>query len=243
MTLQSIDAAKNYKEVSGTDIDSLWQVQDALARTPQWHSVYLPNRALAYDSDEDSPAFKAGKKPRKKVLAITNGEKSDDSMPELQSVSNSSDDDDSDDEESDADDDEDDDDSVYDEEQEDEIRDLLREAMDTAHEGDLFDRSQGNDDIDPFLRDGEDTGKGNAFLKLLGSLRGKLQAIRARSFLTWIPFVAGRVFNPSPKLKTKSGTPAPRNPKTGFFGKTKSGAPPPPKKPEPASTASDCHIL
>jgi hypothetical protein len=149
-----------------------------MRRTPQWHSIYVPGRLLGNGSDDDDdgpPGFKGGKKPKKKVLAITNGDDSNGSMPELQSVSNSSDDDDSDDSDSEAEDDDDDDDSDYDEEQEDEIRDLLREAMDTAHEGDLFDKAKGNDDIDPYLRDGEDTGKGNAFLKLLGSLRGNLR--------------------------------------------------------------------
>ncbi|KAF7361625.1 hypothetical protein MVEN_00505800 [Mycena venus] len=201
----------NYKEVAGLDIDSLWQVQGALTRTPQWHAIYIPGRMLEYDSDDDAsgPGFKGGKKPKKKLLAITNGEDSDDSMPELQSVSNSSDDDESDDSDSEEEDDDDDDDSEYDEEQEDEIRDLLREAMDTAHEGDLFDKSKGNNDIDPYLREGEDGGKGNAFLKLLGSLRG-------------------RVFNPSPKLKTKA-TPTPPQCENRFLRKTTTAPAPGPK--------------
>ncbi|KAJ6500171.1 hypothetical protein C8R47DRAFT_1211730 [Mycena vitilis] len=205
----------NYKSVAGLDIDTLWGVQDAMTRSPQWHSIYIPGRVIDNGSDDEGPGGKGSKKTKKKVLAITNGEESDDSMPELQSVSNSSDDDESDDSDSEEEED-DDDDSDYDEEQEDEIRDLLREAMDTAHEGDLFDKSKGNDDIDPYLRDGEESGKGNAFLKLLGSLRG-------------------RVFNPSPKLKTK--TPAPRTAKTGYFGKSKAKAAAPPK-PTPAAPAS-----
>ncbi|KAK7005784.1 hypothetical protein R3P38DRAFT_3214731 [Favolaschia claudopus] len=204
----------NFKQITGLDIDTLWQVQDALARSPQWHPIYIAGRINTYESDDEDGAgvFKGGKKGKKKPLAITNGEESNDSMPELQSVSNSSDDEEDDDSDSEVDDDDDDDDSEYDEEQEDEIRDLLREAMDTAHEGDLFDSAKGNDDIDPFARDGEEPGKGNAFLKILGSLRG-------------------RVFNQSAKLKTK--TPVARSAKTGFFGKSKTGAPPP--KPTPAA--------
>ncbi|KAJ7268689.1 hypothetical protein B0H12DRAFT_61164 [Mycena haematopus] len=207
----------NYKAVTGLDIDSLWQVQDALARSPQWNSIFIPGKILEYDSD-NTPGFKGGKKP-KKVLAITNGDDgSNDSMPDLQSVSNSSDDEESEDSDSDAgdNDDDDDDDSEYDEEQEDEIRELLKEAMHTAYEGDLFEKSEGNDDIDPFLRDDDQPGKGNAFLKVLQSLRG-------------------RVFNPSPKMKPKTKTvPAPRSAKTGFFGRSKAGDAPP--KPTPAAT-------
>ncbi|KAJ7902148.1 hypothetical protein B0H14DRAFT_1271645 [Mycena olivaceomarginata] len=205
----------NYRESAGLSIGALWQVEDALSRTPQFLSIYVPGRMLAHGSDDDdNPGFTGGKKAKKKVLAITNGDDSNDSMPDLQSVSNSSDDDESEDSDSDEEDD-DDDDSEYDEEQEDEIRDLLREAMDTAHEGDLFDKSSGNDDIDPYARDGDETGKGNAFLKLLGSLRG-------------------RAFKSSPKMKTKT-TPAPRGAKTGFFGKLKAkpGAALP--KPTPAA--------
>jgi len=94
-------------------------------------------------------------------------------MPGLQSVSDSSEDGsnyDSDSDESDgystA------DESEYDEEAEDEIRDLLREAMDTLHEGDYDNytaESRPNPAVDPFR---EDYTKGNPFLKLLGSLRG-----------------------------------------------------------------------
>ncbi|KAJ7647049.1 hypothetical protein FB45DRAFT_892185 [Roridomyces roridus] len=191
----------NYKEFSGVDIDSLWQVQDALSRTPQWHALYIPSKALGLDGD--GADAKTGKK--KKPLQITQyGEDSDDSMPDLQSVSNSSDEDSDDEEDSDEDDDGDDDDSEYDEEFEDGIREMVREAMDTAYEDDLLDASQ---PLDPEI------GKGNTFLKVLGSLRG-------------------RMFKRSPKIKT----PVPRNPKTGFFGKSKTGAPP--KKPAAAAAAA-----
>ena len=115
---------------------------------------------------------KAGKKKRK-PLAITNGAdyEGSDSMPELQSVSNSSDDDDLENDSSDDDDGEgegDSDASDYDEEAEDEIREMLREAMDAAHEADWFE-SNVSPELDPFAQEDR---KGNPFLKLLGSLRG-----------------------------------------------------------------------
>lgn len=119
------------------------------------------------------PLSKAGKKKQKR-LAITNGAdyEGSDSMPELQSVSNSSDDDLENDSDSDFDDDDegDSDGSDYDEEAEDEIREMLREAMDAAHEADWFE-SNVSPELDPFAQEDR---KGNPFLKLLGSLRGIL---------------------------------------------------------------------
>jgi hypothetical protein len=169
--------SKNYKDVSGKDIDSLWELTDALDPSPQWHSFYVPDlkQGPDYDSDSplDPPSLSKGKKKASRLLAITNGNDSDDSMPELQSVSNSSDEGESDDEsDSDADDadDDDSDDSGYDTEQEDEQRDMLREAMDTAHEADWLHSANVPSEIDPFLQEDR---KGNPFLKLLGSLRGK----------------------------------------------------------------------
>lgn len=128
------------------------------------------------DSESESKPFKiqGGKNPSK-PLAITSGavEDSDDSMPELQSVSNSSDEIDSDlDEESDeGDEGSDSDESGYDTEEQDELREMLREAMDTAHEADWLHSAQVAQaaEIDPFE---QNDSKGNPFLKLLGSLRG-----------------------------------------------------------------------
>lgn len=131
-------------------------------RTPQWHSFYL--------EELGSSSF-SGKKSTKKTLAITNGDDSDGSMPELQSVSNSSDTDSDSDSDSDSDMEYDDDDaeSGYNTEEEDELRELLREAMDAAVENDLFQSTNVPPEIDPFS---EEDRKGNPFLKLLGSLRG-----------------------------------------------------------------------
>lgn len=136
----------------------------------------MPTLAVnsGYDSDGPPALAKGVRNKKKKPLAITSGgNDSDDSMPELQSVSNSSDEADSD-EDSDSDDDSDDDgedsdDSGYDTEQEDEMREMLREAMDTAHEADWLHSTNVPAEMDPFLQEDR---KGNPFLKLLGSLRG-----------------------------------------------------------------------
>jgi hypothetical protein len=199
---------KNYKDVSGKDIDSLWELTDALAPSPQWHSYYVPDLKGGSDYDSDDPPglspLSKGKKKGSKRLAITNGpaNDSDDSMPELQSVSNSSDEVESDyDTDSDDNDDneEDSDDSGYDTEQEDEIRDLLREAMDTAHEADWLHSANVPSEIDPFLQEDR---KGNPFLRLLGSLRGEL--FRAFRFCFFVLHkLSGRMFSSNPRLRTR----------------------------------------
>ncbi|KAG5647031.1 hypothetical protein DXG03_001401 [Asterophora parasitica] len=191
----------NYKTASGDDIDTLWGLTDALNPAPQWHAFYVPN--LAGDSDDsDSRPYPTGLKSKKKNakrLAITNGpaNDSDDSMPELQSVSNSSDDFDSEDDDSSSSEEEDgendSDESGYDTEEEDELREMLREAMDTAHEEDWLHSVRAEGGLDSF--DEQDYRKGNPFLKLLGSLRG-------------------RMFPSSAKLKTATRT-EPMKPKLG----------------------------
>ena len=174
----TINVHQNYVSVSGEDIDTLWQLQGALDYAPQWSASWLPN--ISEESDDELPQRSRGKQGKKqaKRLALTNGGDSDSngSMPGLQSVSNTSDDDDFDtsDSESEAEDEEsdDDDDSGYNTEEEDEMREMYREAMDAAHEADWFDASASAPaGIDPFA---EDERKGNPFLKLLGSLRGML---------------------------------------------------------------------
>ena len=84
-----------------------------------------------------------------------------------------SDDDDSDDDDDQYDDGDssDSDSSGYDSEEEEEIRHQLRAAMDAAHESNWLDGDPNlPKELDPFQ--GQDH-KGNPFLKLLGSLRGK----------------------------------------------------------------------
>ncbi|KAG6850951.1 hypothetical protein H0H93_005820 [Arthromyces matolae] len=189
----------NYKSVSGEDIDALWNLTAEFNATPQWHSFYLPNMGSSDSEDDDehpARAFRAKKKPLKR-LAITSGPaiESEDSMPELQSVSNSSDELDTSDEESESEeeDESDSDESGYDTEGEDELRELLREAMDTAHEADWLHAAQVEHaaDADPFKNER----KGNPFLKVLGSLRGRL-------------------FSSSPKLKSTTRGEAPKKPAT-----------------------------
>ncbi|KAH7924249.1 hypothetical protein BV22DRAFT_1035310 [Leucogyrophana mollusca] len=182
----------NYKSVSNMSIDTLWQLDEALRRTPQWSAFYMPNMGgLDSDSDADHPPdllpikSKRGKsgpaKSARKLLAITDGRADDDSdgsMPGLQSVSDSSDEsdhlydsDDPGDGQSAYSDDYDDDDSEYDSEEEEQYRDLLREAMDTAMAiPEFFDPKT---EIPEFEAMAEER-KGNPFLKLLGSLRGRM---------------------------------------------------------------------
>jgi hypothetical protein len=174
---------QNYEAVSGHDINTLWQLQDCLEYAPQWTSYFMP--ALGKDlDDEDDPRPLAPVSSRKKGsrrLAITSGDGfgSADSMPALQSVSNTEEDDDG----YDDDEDEDEDDyeygnrdadgypdNGYDTEEEDEIREMVKEAVFIAREGDFFDAGDNiPPEIDPFLQEDR---KGNPFLKLLGSLRG-----------------------------------------------------------------------
>jgi hypothetical protein len=120
---------------------------------------------------------KGGKKTGKKMLAIANGpaDDSDGSMPELQSVSDSDeseDESDSDDGDSESDDGDNDSDDGYDTDEEDELREMMREAMNAAMENpDFFDPKADPKDFESFNKVAEER-KGNPFLKLLGSLRG-----------------------------------------------------------------------
>ncbi len=113
-----------------------------------------------------------GKGRNEKRLAITDGDDSEGSMPSLQTVSDSSEDEEdlSSDEEDGEGEEEEDSDEEYDEEAEDQLREMLREAMDiAAADPDFYDpRREAND----FKEMAEDK-KGNPFLKLLGSLRGR----------------------------------------------------------------------
>lgn len=162
---------KNYKAVSGKDIDTLWGLNGALEQTPQWYSFYVPN--LAENSDSNDEFSRPPESKKKAYKAITGGsaDDSDGSMPELQSASNSSD-------EIDTEDDSDFDhyssseevnDDGYNTEEEDEMREMLREAMDTAHEADWLHSADVPPEMDPFLQEDR---KNNPFLKLLSSLRG-----------------------------------------------------------------------
>ncbi|EGO00109.1 hypothetical protein SERLA73DRAFT_167949 [Serpula lacrymans var. lacrymans S7.3] len=188
----------NYKAVSSMNIDTLWQLDEALHRIPQWSSFYVPGLNVGSDSDSDAPPglFRSkGRLPKatrakgskgRKLLAITDGPADDDSdgsMPGLQSVSDSTGDSDnysdSDKEDmdiQDMDEDDDDDESGYDSEEEAEYRDMIREAMDTAMGiPEFFDPNTPVPELD--AADGK---RGNPFLKLLGSLRGRMFSSKTR---------------------------------------------------------------
>ncbi|KAF8844311.1 hypothetical protein BDN67DRAFT_765829 [Paxillus ammoniavirescens] len=208
----------NYKSTSNLPVDSLWQLDEALRRTPQWSSFYMPNlRTYAYDSDDEGmpnslvkstgPKRNGTKKRQKKLLAITDGHADDDdddvdsnsSMPGLQSVSDSSEESnedilgfDNDAEPSEDDDSDYDDESDYDSEEEELYRTMLREAMDTAMAiPEFFDPKTAVPEFDALTEER----KGNPFLKLLGSLRG-------------------RMFSSDPKLSSTSRA----EPRKGLFG-------------------------
>ena len=126
------------------------------------------------ESDDSKRPGHTVKKKKKPVMRITNEEhlSTDSDMPVLQSVSNSEDEEDEDDDDdfdSSGDEDEETDESGYDTDEEDEIREFLREAMDAAHEVDWMSGGDIPKELDPFEQENH---KSNPFLRLLGSLRG-----------------------------------------------------------------------
>lgn len=185
---------------------------EVLNPTPHWHS-YDRRLKARDDDDDDGPPKLGGKKlSGKKTLAITNyGEDSDTSMPDLQDVSDS-DESDADWSNSDIDDDIDDDDddgdseseSGYDTDQEDETREMLREAMDAVTAINWHELADKDAELDPFT---DADRKGNSFLKLLGSLRGIVQRITASIDCEF--FCIGRMFSKDSKLKTATGSKLP----------------------------------
>ncbi|EKM80649.1 hypothetical protein AGABI1DRAFT_105632 [Agaricus bisporus var. burnettii JB137-S8] len=170
---------QNYLKVSGKDIDDLWQLKGSQEAIAQWTSYYR-GPENGNDSDEEKNRkvrpFKAkpgSGKETKKPLAIANfAEAEFEDMPELQTMSNSSDEYSSEDDsvseadyiESDS------DDSGYDTEEEDEIRELLREAMDIAHEKAWFNPINVNVEVRK-ISEAQDA---NPFLSLLSSMKGRI---------------------------------------------------------------------
>ncbi|PPQ87476.1 hypothetical protein CVT25_008212 [Psilocybe cyanescens] len=205
---------QNYISISGQNIDELWQLKGVFDYAPQWSAhATLPD--IGEDSDSDEFGSRGNKGRKKKTLAITAGNASSDgSMPGLQSVSNTSDDDDGDDDDSEYETEYESSDDGYNTEEEDEIREMYREAMDAAHEADWFDANVPAG-VDPFLQEDR---KGNPFLKILGSLRG-------------------RMFSSSPKLKTTTRTEPRTGPIRGAFRATASGAPKPVPKTMPPKSS------
>lgn len=189
---------QNYMATSGLSIDSLWQLDEAFRRAPQWSSFYMPSlRTYDSDSDGQQPSIPrrngsgqkrtGGKKP-KKLLAIKDGraddDDSDNSMPELQSVSDSSGENDEDifvsenDDEEESDDD--DDETDYDSEDEEFHRTMLREAMDAAMAiPEFFDPKSTVPEFDALAEER----KGNPFLKILGSLRGEMTILYTQGYM------------------------------------------------------------
>lgn len=166
--------SQNYESICSKTPDELWKIDDIRNVKPSWHGWGGRNRGHSDDTLALVP-LKGGKAGgKKRTLAITNGDESDGSMPSLQTVSDSSDEEKEevdDDEYEDGDDDSEGSDDEYDEEEEDELRDLLREAMDTVVASSDFYTSNGPaPEFDALAEER----KGNPFLKLLGSLRGKL---------------------------------------------------------------------
>ncbi|KAM6502070.1 hypothetical protein JOM56_002047 [Amanita muscaria] len=164
----------NYKSVAHKEIDILWGLAKSFNAVPQWHAFYTPFPRGGADSDNDVPETK------KKSLVVTRNRKvavesdSDDStpssLPSLRTVSGSSEE--SDDVSEDSSDENTDDESGYDTDEEEELREFLRAAMDVAHEADFYDSANLNPDLDPLTS--KDARDENPFLKLLGSLRGRL---------------------------------------------------------------------
>jgi hypothetical protein len=196
---------QNYLAASGMSIDDLWGLEGALDRTPQWNAFYMPTAGV---DDSDIQGRIGG---RKKPLAITQHgggfDEDSDSMPGLQSVSNSSDDDeDSDYDDSDEEEDDESDASGYDTDHEDQLRDLFREAMEMHQEWAFHDREGIHMEQDSSNKR-EDK---NPFLKLLGSLRG-------------------RMFKSEPKVSATGPKMTPAT-KRGFFSRKpparKTGGPP-----------------
>lgn len=150
------------------DIDTLWNVAEKLERTPQWHSFYIPGL------NESSLGSKL--KSGKKRLAITSGDPddSDGSMPSLQTVSDSSEAESdyfSDPSSDDEDDDDDGEESGWDTDEEEDLKHMFREAMAAAVNLQEFtDPKVPLPELDELAEER----KGNPFLKLLGSLRGKI---------------------------------------------------------------------
>lgn len=168
------------------DIDTLWQLKGAFDVTPQWSSYWVPGLSVGADDEDAGPGnLLTNREKKNNTLALMDtGYESGDSMPALQSISNSSEND-SDSEEESEEEDEDDwasEDEGYDEEQEDRIRELLREAMDAAHEVDWFEGADAakTNELDPLKAD---TKRGNPFMNLLGSLRG--MSSQQNSCITW----------------------------------------------------------
>ncbi|KAI0051869.1 hypothetical protein FA95DRAFT_1602357 [Auriscalpium vulgare] len=163
---------KAYEASTGMDIETLWQLKGETHRIPKWGTQPPPSEKGA----KGAAPYKPGKGKRR--LAITDSADdgdSDGSMPSLETVSDSTQEENEDgwstsDEDDESDEGSEDEEAGYDTDEEEEFRDLLREAMEAIHANPEF--------MDPTKKTPEeilaDDRKGNPFLKLLGSLRGRM---------------------------------------------------------------------
>jgi hypothetical protein len=146
---------------------------------PQWTSYFIPTLSSLESDNNGPPGLKMVKRKNTKTTDNSNGAASSSlscasDMPPLQPFSDTSADE-SDDDDSllgeKEDEGDESDENGYNTEEEDEIRELVREAMDVAHEADWLSGADLPKEIDPFEQEDR---KGNPFLQLLGSLRGQM---------------------------------------------------------------------
>ncbi|KAI0696691.1 hypothetical protein BC835DRAFT_1271539 [Cytidiella melzeri] len=213
----------NYLGVSGKTIDALWGLDDVNYRKPSWHARKTQGKSETadgddYDSDEGTALVPYGSKikskPKKPFLIASSGYESNQSMPSLQTISDSSEEPEevSEDEGSDDGDDSDEEsgeeDENYDEDEEDHLREMLREAMDmAAADPDFYNPRREA----AYFKEAAEEKRDNSFIKLLGSLRG-------------------RMFTANPSLKTSTRG-EPRQPYTGPKPSTSAYTPAQPFKP------------
>jgi hypothetical protein len=149
------------------DLDMLWQMEDEFLRVPKWSTTVAPDRRNA----KAATAFPE-KKPTgsRTALQISDGHDSDpSSLPPLEEASVYTSDsvagslEDADESENGFSDSDGEESSVYDSEEEAELRNLLREAMDIASaHPEIFEEKKAF----------EEQSNDNQFLKTLGALRG-----------------------------------------------------------------------
>ena len=160
---------QTYKAVANLDLDTLWQVEDEFLRVPHWGPTVSPDKrapkAVSVSPDQQKPYGDRA------ASHVPDGGNSEESMPELIEASDPSDDVSGDSvadhdhkSEDGASDLDGEDRNGYDSEEEAELQDLEREAMDIAiAHPDIFEEKKAF----------EERSNDNQLLKALGALRGK----------------------------------------------------------------------
>ncbi|PFH53859.1 hypothetical protein AMATHDRAFT_1081 [Amanita thiersii Skay4041] len=165
----------NYKSVSGKNMDNLWRLSDEFNVSPQWSGFHKS------DSADEAVGRRSKAANMRLTLFDDISDDSHGSMPSLQTVSGSSEESEFYESDSDLELEESSDQDSYNTDEEEELRTMLREAMDYAHATGFLNPAHGDPESKP---PPQDEGRaGNPFLSLLGSLRG-------------------RMFSSNPKLKT-----------------------------------------